>query len=398
MERMIEVSAALELILKNTLPLVKINCSLSEASFKVLAEDIQAPSDVPAFDQSAMDGYAFQFNDIAKALEITDTIPAGSSAETPVVSGTAQRIFTGSKVPDGADTVVMQEHVTITEGGITIESPNLKRGSNIRKAGSQIKKGDLALKTGTVLNAAGIGFIASMGIDTVQVYKQPSVKIIVTGSELVAPGTPLSPGGTYESNSVMLETSLRSIGWNTISSAHVSDEKEDTLALIREASKQADVVIVTGGVSVGDFDFVHQMQQVEGFDAIFHKVKQKPGKPFLFGMHKGVPVFGLPGNPASVLTCFYIYVLPYLIRSAGRLNYQVPSVHRPLLSAVNKREHLTVFLKGKVHLEGVEVLPQQESYILRSYAEADCLIILPSGKASWNIGEMAEAVLIPKFG
>lgn len=396
MKKMIDFEEAFRLMMEKVPSPVSVSVPISQAAHHVLARNYTAPADAPAFDQSAMDGYAFRFEDKGSSLQVVDEIPAGDTGKQVIASGTAARIFTGSRIPDGADTVVMQEHCTRDGQILTIDSPSLKAGANIRRAGSQIRKGEDALEQGTVLNAAAIGFLASMGYAEADIFKRPRIGALVTGSELIEPGKPLTDGGTYESNSVMLAAALQSVGLEVAMLRKVKDEKTDTLADIKALCEEQDVVLVTGGVSVGDYDFVHRISDDPLFEGVFHKVKQKPGKPLLFGLYNGTPIFGLPGNPASVLTGFYIYVLPFIMRMAGHKDYTLPLVRVPVLNDVSKREHLHVFLKGRLHADGVEVLPQQESYILRSYAAADCLIALPAGTEKIIAGELVNTWLLPQ--
>ena len=392
---MISVEAALEIVLKHVPPTQTIRLPVKDALGYVLALDLIAPMDAPAFDQSAMDGYAFRWEDGGKALLIDGAVAAGDDAEQTLQSGTARRIFTGGRIPDGANTVVIQEHTQIKENHLYIDSPNLRKGSNIRLKGSQIKTGDVALEQGTVLRAAAIGFLATMGMTEVAVYKKPRIGILVTGSELITPGTPLTRGGTYESNSVMLMAALQEVGFVAAEIRRIADDKELTLTTMAAMAATCDVLLLTGGVSVGDHDHVAGSQSHPAFTTIFHKVKQKPGKPFLFGKYGHTPLFGLPGNPASVLTCFYVYVVPFLLQWSGRTNGRLAGGTLLLSTAQQKKSGLTVFLKASAHGNRVDILPQQESYILKSYAAADCLVLLPETATEFPADSEVEVIYLP---
>lgn len=369
---------------------------LHQAVHHVLAADIYATTSFPTFHQSAMDGYAFRFSDQAAGkLRIDGEVAAGDQAGT-LPPGTTRRIFTGAQLPEGADTVVMQEHVQVENGHLIFLQNHLTTGSNVRLKGSQIQAGEIAFTKGSFLNAAAIGFIASLGLDMVRVYYRPRVHIIVTGSELVPPGEPLPDGKIYESNSFMLMAALKSIDYQPEGIHFIRDDAKALPALLEKIHPVCDVYILTGGVSVGDYDFVGKSQHIPGFETIFHKVRQKPGKPFLFATYKGNLLFGLPGNPASVLTCFYQYVLPSLRISSGLSQTAMISERLPLSSAFTKKTGLTVFLKGKCTEGQVHILPQQESYILRSYAQANCLIELEENRETWVAGDLVTVHHLPK--
>ena len=393
---MISVHEAQELVLQHILPAQAVSLPVHDALGYVLAQDLIAPADAPAFNQSAMDGYAIRWEDRGKALPIVGAVAAGDGAEQPLEPGTARRIFTGGRIPEGADTVVIQEHTTNKENVLYIDSPLLQRGANIRLKGSQIQAGAVALQRGSILTAAGIGFIAAMGMTEIAVFKHPRIGIIVTGSELVTPGTPLTRGGTYESNSVMLMAALREIGFTASVVRRIADEQALTLAAMQEMAESCDVVLLTGGVSVCDHDHVAGSKSHPDFTTIFHKVKQKPGKPFLFGKYGHTPLFGLPGNPASVLTCFYVYVAPFLLQSSGYVSGNLAMGSLLLKDAVQKKAGLTVFLKASSDGEYADILPQQESYILKSYAQANCLAVLPEATTAFAAESEVAVIYLPK--
>ncbi|RYZ30453.1 MAG: molybdopterin molybdenumtransferase MoeA [Sphingobacteriales bacterium] len=348
---------------------------LHKAGALTLASDIHAAIDIPAFPQSSMDGYAFSFEGwgLNKELTIDGEIAAGDNVSVKVIPQKAVRIFTGAAVPDGADTVVMQEKVRTQDGKLFIEDEKLQVGANIRPRGSEIKAGMLALPKESRLSPAAVGFLAGIGITEVPVIPHPSVTIVVTGNELQAPGQPLGYGQVYESNSFALLAALKNVHIEEVEVVQVRDEPAALTTTLQQALHNSDLVLLTGGVSVGDYDHVPQAALNCGVTQLFHKVAQKPGKPFYFGMWKQKPVFGLPGNPSSVLTCFYLYVVQALEMLSQR-SFGLRTLQVPLGQSYQKPAGLTHFLKGEYDGEKATPLPAQESYRMHSFARANCLI------------------------
>lgn len=379
----------MHLISGSVAPMAPVNVPLSDACGYTLAFDVVAPTDIPAFDQSAMDGYAIRFDDRTNRLQVLAEVPAGSAAGAALLPGNAVRIFTGAPVPPGADTVVMQEKVKAGGGTISVLDVNLEKGKNIRSRGSEIKTGQLALSRGSVLSPAGIGFLAGIGISEVSIHPPPGVTLVVTGSELTDPGTLLEQGQVYESNSYALRAALQRCGVTEIRTIRVKDDAALLTSSLGEALQSSSMILLTGGVSVGDYDFVTRAAAACGVTQVFHKVKQKPGKPMYFGVKDIIPVFGLPGNPASVLTCFYEYVAPAIARMLGRkiiAHHGVAKLQQPY----HKAGGLTHFLKGS-HCDGkVWILPAQESYRMRSFAEANCLVVIPEAAEAVGAGDDVE--------
>jgi molybdopterin molybdotransferase len=376
-----------------------ISKGLSDAIGFVLAEDIYAPLDIPAFDQSSMDGYAFAFDgwEPGKSLQVSVEVPAGRGDLLSIQKGEAARVFTGAPIPIGADTVVMQEQVTVTNGQLNISNHDLKKGNSCRARGSEIKKGELALSKGTLITTGAIGFIAGLGFNEVNVYAAPSVCIVVTGNELQQPGQPLQHGQVYEASSFMLAANLRQMGITEINILYVQDKLEETVATLTDAMKVADVVLLTGGVSVGEYDFVVEATRRCGVQQLFHKVKQRPGKPLFAGRKENKMIFGLPGNPSSVLTCFYQYVWPLLRKWAGHPG-ALETIKASLNKAHDKQNQLTHFLKG-IYKDGkVDILPAQDSYRMRSFAIANCLVALDEPMKRYEENELVDIYLLPAYG
>ncbi len=391
---MITVTEAKEIIQRNVVELKPATVPLLQAIGKVLETDVYATVDIPAFPQSAMDGYAFAFDDVQKELIINGVVAAGSSSTIEVAAGNAVRIFTGAPVPPGADTVVMQEKVRIENGLLIIEDEKLERNSNVRAIGSEIKAGELALPKGSILTAAAIGFVAGIGVTEVLIIPDPVISIILTGNELQEPGKPLAYGQVYESNSFSLIAALESMHLPVHKVFKAEDDEEKLKTILQEALNESDLVLLTGGVSVGDYDFVVHAANVSDVVPHFHKVKQRPGKPLFFGTKENKCVFGLPGNPSSVLTCFYEYVTEALSLQTKR-PLQLKEVETVLAADCKKAPGLTHFQKAFYNGETVLPLTAQESYKLNSFATANCLLQLQGDKEEYTSGDPVTIHLLP---
>ncbi|MEJ8819435.1 molybdopterin molybdotransferase MoeA [Lacibacter sp. H407] len=391
---MISVTEAKQIISSNVTALNPVTVSLLQARAKILAADVFATVDIPAFPQSAMDGYAFAFDDLQKELIIEGEMAAGSSSSVEVAAGKAIRIFTGASVPAGADTVVMQEKVRTENGILIIEDDKLQRNSNVRSVGSEIKAGELALPKGSVLTAAAIGFLAGIGITEVSVIPDPVISIILTGNELQEPGKALAYGQVYESNSYSLTTALASLHLPVHQIYKAEDDPEVLTAILQQALNESDLVLLTGGVSVGDYDFVLKAASACGVKQQFHKIKQRPGKPLFFGSKANKLVFGLPGNPSSVLTCFYEYVTEALALQTKR-PLQLKTVQTVLAKDCIKPPGLTQFQKAYYNGESVLPLTAQESYKLNSFATANCLLVLNGEKEEYKTNDTVTVHLLP---
>jgi len=393
---MISVDDAKKVILKHAAVLPPARFALQQAAGMVLAEQIVSSLNIPAYPQSSMDGYAFSFREWKehKSLKIDGELAAGSNETFTLPPNNAVRIFTGAPVPPGADTVVMQEKIKIDNDCLVIEDENILSGSNVRATGSEIKAGELALAKDTLLTPAAIGFLAGIGITEVLVYPLPAVSIIVTGNELQTPGQPLLQGQVYESNSFSLQAALKQLHITATKVFKAEDTLETVTRVIEEALLQSDIVFLSGGVSVGNYDFVAEAASQNGIEKIFHKIKQRPGKPFYFGKKGNKLIFGLPGNPASVLTCFYEYIEP-AIKKIGKQNSALLAMQAPLAKPFKKAAGLTHFLKGFYDGKIVTALNAQESYRLSSFANANCLIKIDEEITTREKGDMVEIHLLP---
>jgi molybdopterin molybdotransferase len=393
---MISVSEAKKIIQENTDLLAPAKLPLAESVGLTLADDVFAITAVPPFHQSSVDGYAFSFNEwqLHKRLKISGEVAAGSKEPFILTSPSAARIFTGAPVPKEADTVVMQEKVSIDNDELIIDDKDLAAGNNVRKKGSEIQAGSIALPKNSILTPAAIGFLANVGYPTVNVYPNPSVGIIITGNELQQPGNTLQYGQVYDSNSATLISAMHQLNINKAEIIYVTDKAEKITEALENALKKNDVVLLTGGVSVGDYDFVLQATTTCGVQKLFHKVKQRPGKPLYFGKRDHKLVFGLPGNPASVLTCFYQYViLAFEKMSKRKKNLQ--TVRAPLGETFQKAAGLTHFLKGNYDRETAMLLGAQESFKLSSFAKANCLVQIDEDVTICEEGELVDVHLLP---
>jgi molybdopterin molybdotransferase len=367
---------------------------VSQSTGLALAEDIFSPLDIPAFDQSSMDGYAVYAEDIKRPLFVQGVVAAGHAQPEILQRNHAMRIFTGAPLPAGSDTIVMQEKVIVNTSDIQITDPDIEKGTHVRKRGSELKKDELVIKKGTVITAPIAGLLASLGMNSVPVYPRLSIRIIATGNELQMPGQPLYAGQSYESNTTFLLAALKPFTDNIGTVLYIEDSLQIIQHALSAAIIKSDLVIMTGGVSVGDFDFVRRAADNLGIDCKFHRVKQKPGKPLYFGTKENKIIFGLPGNPASVVSCFYEYVLP-----AVRFMLYLPQeelVSAKLKNDFKKVKGLTQFLKAYFANGEVEILEAQESYRLRSFSSANCLVALDENRLSYDKGEMVRIRLLPK--
>ena len=393
---MISVEEAKKLISQNIHLLNTKLLSIDKCESYVLAQDVFSQVDVPFYSQSSMDGYAFHFDSLSKTqkLKIVGKIQAGSNENFNLEFGEAMRIFTGAPVPKGADTVVMQEKSKVENDFLFVEDINLKKGDNIRLKSSEIKRNDLALKKGTLIKPAGIGFLASIGIKEIEVYSKPIVSILVTGNELQEIGNELKFGQVYESNSHTVKSALQQMGISSIHLFKVDDNLENIIEVLQKALENSNIILFTGGISVGEFDFVFQATEACGVKKIFHKVKQKPGKPIYFGMKNEKVIFGLPGNPSSVLTCFYQYVTLAIDKLTGSQTV-LKKIKLPLAQEYRKPLGLTHFLKAFYNEEQVSILEGQESYKLKSFAHSNCLVVLPETIEKVMANELVEINIIP---
>lgn len=385
---MIEVSEALKLIEGSVTQLSTKKIAVRNSYGSILAKDIISPINMPPFRQSAMDGYAFIHNK-DNELTLINEIQAGSHKTINLNTGEAVRIFTGAFVPDSADTVIIQEHITKNDGQLVLEKKP-KKGANIRPVGEQVKKDEVVLSKGDEINEATIGFLAGLGITKVLVYNKPKVCIIATGNELEKPGKKLKAGKIYESNSIMLKTALKKAGIKKIKAFKVKDSLSKTKSIIKKCFKEFDVVLISGGISVGDYDYVKEALEHNKVVEVFYKINQKPGKPIYFGKKQNKLVFALPGNPASSLTCFNIYVLPALKKLTGHTDIHLSKNKAKAPKEIKNPTGKSLFLKAKFENGKIKILDGQQSSMLKSFAESNALIYIPQTKDLIKENELVE--------
>ena len=353
---------------------------LNGALGRVLAEDYRVPADVPTADNSSVDGYALRAADLGagKPLAISNRIPAGS-APTALKPGTAARLFTGSEIPSGADAVVMQEDTELRDGDLVVKRP-VEEGQNIRRQGQDLTRGNLALPAGTRIRPQEIGLLASLGIATVTVKPRPKVAVFSTGDELVDPGSPLAPGQIYNTNRYVLAGLLAEAGCELVQSATLKDNRHATRQALEGAAQAADLIITSGGVSVGEEDHVRAVMEEQGSLALW-RLAIKPGKPLAFGMLGDTPMLGLPGNPGSVLVTFLTVGMPLIRQLQGRSDIRVTGDRLPASFRIDKTSVRREFLRARREQDGdtasVAAYHNQSSGVLSSACWADGLAIVP---------------------
>ncbi len=366
---------------------------LREALNHVLAENVRSPINVPSYANSAMDGYAVRSNDLpddgAHTLQLVGTSWAGTPFDGELDSGQCVRIMTGAKMPSGTDTVIMQEQVQRNDTQITIGNGHMC-GENVRYPGDDIKKDSVVLTAGKRLTPADLGVVASLGIPELTTFRPLKVAFFSTGDELKPVGEPLAEGQIYDSNRYTLHGMLTRLGVSFVDLGIIPDQPEAVEQAFLTAADQADVVITTGGVSVGDADYVKATLEKLGL-VDFWKISMKPGKPLAFGRIKQAAFFGLPGNPVSVMATFYQLVQPALRKMTGETNVEVITLSVPTTSTLKKRPGRTDFQRGILHYNDngelvVSTTGMQGSHVLSSMSEGNCFIVLPAESGSVEAG------------
>ncbi len=365
---------------------------------RVLAEDVISPINVPAHDNSAMDGYAVRFTDLKSAVDVSLTVVGSSFAGKPYVgkmqADEAVRIMTGAVMPPEADTIVMQEHAQVENGHVTIGIGH-RKNQNLRRAGEDLAIGQVALKRGLPLRPAEIGLISSIGIGEVTVFRKLRVAFFSTGDELVSIGSIPGEGQIFDSNRYTIHGMLTRLNCEVIDMGVVRDDPALIEAAFATAAANADVVITSGGVSVGEADFVRDMLNKLG-EVLFWKIAMKPGRPLAYGKIGGAHFFGLPGNPVSVMVTFYQFVRDALLVLAGQNPVPPLSTFKvSCSSALKKAPGRTEFQRGILSQDAagawsVRVTGEQGSGILRSMSEANCFIILPTDQGNVAAGALVE--------
>ena len=365
---------------------------LQEAFAHFTAAPIPAPHDHPLFDNSAVDGYALRFAAYRNEFRVIGEIAAGGNWRAPIGEGECVRIFTGAKMPADADTVVMQEHVQRNGDRIVITDLRTKRGANVRRKGEQIHAGDQVISAGEELTPAAIGLLASVGVKKVRVHEWPYVSVIITGDEFVS--DELEDGRIFSSNDLMLSSALQRIGIKA-QMIHAKDDEADLERAVRQALSRSDVIITTGGVSVGDHDLVAPILDRTGAEILFHKVAQKPGKPMLFARNGNTVIIGLPGNPRAVMILFWEYVLPALRKMMGSSAPGLRSEQLPLTHDLQMKGERAEFRAARIVERQITLLPDEGSHMLSTLLKADALAFFPGTTREVKKGDLVEVHYLP---
>jgi len=389
---LLSVAQALEQVLAHASPLPPVEAPLTEAAGRVLAFDLKALRTQPPADVSAMDGYAVRGAEVATApvrLKVIGEVRAGQPYAAKVGAGQAARIFTGGFVPDGADTVVIQEVTTRDGDQVDVQKPTSK-GRNVRPKGLDFRSGEVLLEQGHRLTARDLALAAGMNHPLVPVYRRPRMALFATGDELVPPGREPGPGQIVYSNGFSLAALAREEGAEVTDLGVVHDTLQATITAIRDARElPADILVTTGGASVGEYDLVQQGFAKEGMDLSFWKVAMRPGRPLMHGRLGAMHVLGLPGNPVSSYVCAFLFLVPLIRRMSGRTDLALPTESAVLGIDIAENDERADYLRAtlKAGAGGLVAtpFPVQDSSMMAPLAKADCLLIrephAPAAKA-----------------
>jgi molybdopterin molybdotransferase len=400
---MISVEEALKRILDAISPLGLEKVNILDALGRVIGEDISAGRDIPPKDNSAMDGYALRLEDTRGAspekpalLEVIEDIPAGAIPGKSIGPGQAARIMTGAPVPEGADAVIRMED-TRKEDTRVLVFVEAKEGQDIRRAGEDVLQGEKVISRGDVIRPAEVGMLASLGRSFILVHQRPLVAVIATGDELVDIDEPPSPWQIVSSNSYSLAALVRNCGAVSLQIGIARDRREDLVAKFR-AAMRADLIVSSGGVSVGDYDLVKEIMQEVGNRMQFWQVAMKPGRPLAFGALGEVPVVGLPGNPASSMISFEQFIRPAILKMLGHGNLFRRTVPARIEEDIKKKAGIRHFIRAMIRREkeGYTVITtgEQGAGILKSMVRANSLIILPEDATMVRKGDMVTVQLL----
>jgi molybdopterin molybdotransferase len=403
---LLTVAQARERILDRIAALDSETVALTDARGRVLAEEVRSERDVPPFANSAMDGYAVRARDVAQAsaaqpvrLRVLGEIRAGAAPPGSVQPQTALRIMTGAMIPDGSDAVVRVEDTAEHDGTVDVRVP-VAAGASLRAAGSDLHRGDLLATAGRVVTPGLIGVLASAGRVAVQCVRRPRVLVLTTGDELREPGEALGPGQITNTNRYTLLAAVQDAGGIVIDAGVARDERGDLIERLGAAG-DADLVVTTGGVSMGAYDLVRGL--LEEREAVtFWQVALRPGKPLMFATVGGVPLIGLPGNPVSTLVAFELFVRPALLKLQGRTDLERPRLTAIAEEPLHNPPHLEQYFRGIARHDGARLLVRltgdQGSHVLRSMADANCLVVVPLGTSEVAAGSPVEILPLGPIG
>lgn len=377
------------------------SCSVASSFGRVLAGDIISPVNVPQYTNSAMDGYAIRGDDLERQhYQIVAEVLAGHAYERPLEKGQAVKIMTGAPTPELADTVVMREQATETSDGVTFSGATIKQGQNVRQAGEDLPMGSDVFSQGQRLSSAEMGMIASLGFGDCDVYRKLKVAVFSTGDEVQAPGSEQKANSIFDSNRFTIMGMLQNLGCEILDFGILEDDQQTMVDALQQASAQADVVITSGGVSVGDADYIKlALDQLGSID--FWRINMRPGRPLAFGQINDKPFFGLPGNPVAVMVSFINFVEPALRKMQGEVDWQPLKVNAIATESLRSRQGRTEFSRGVYQLDSrgqltVATTGKQGSGILRSMSEANCLIEISPAVDTVKVGE--SVTIIPLQG
>ena len=390
---MIDFHEALKIVLDSAVSTGWEEIALADACDRVLALDVFTPEDIPSFSKSAMDGYACRKKDIEKGMRVLEVIPAGYRPKQRITPGTCSKIMTGAMVPEGADTILIVENATVRDGLVYGTLPS---SSNIMVQGEDLKKGARVLEKGTILRPQHLAILASCGIDRITVSRRITVGILSTGNELTEPGQVTEPGKIYNSNSWQLISMISRINGIPAYYGIAKDTKDDTQSLLNRAIRENQVVILSGGVSEGDFDLVPVVMRELGFKILFDRIRIKPGKPTTFAVspESGKYIFGLPGNPVSSFVQCLLLVKPFLAAMQGA-RWEPLSTNLPLKGNYQRKNSTRMaHIPLQINPDGtVSPLPYNGSAHQVSLAKANALGRIPVGTDHIREGEPLEILL-----
>ena len=377
---------------------------LAACGGRVLARDLEAGENIPAFDRSPYDGYAFRAEDTARAsretpvtLGILEEIPAGGVPRQAITAGTAAKVLTGAPIPPGADAVIMFEKTVFSRETVSIFAP-CRSGDNIVRVGEDVKKGEILARAGQVIDAGLAGTLAAQGVSEPAVFRRPRVALVSTGSELVEAEEVPGPGQIRNSNRAMLEAALRALGCEPVYYGIAGDRTEEIAALLDSALAECDAVVSTGGVSVGDHDKTPQAMEAAGAELLFHGVDLKPGMACAYGLRDGKLLCALSGNPASSITNFHAIAAPALRKLAGQAEPEGAEIEVTLREGFGKKSPGTRLLRGRLVLEGGKVcmtVPRdQGNVVLSSTIGCNVMAIVPAGSGPLSAGTTLKGFLL----